>query len=421
MTIRIIKGNIISAPEFGRIRITEHGYLIAADGKIKGIYQDLPQEYEGLAAEDYGDALVMQSFADMHLHGPQYPMIGMNMDMPLLDWLNTYTFPTEARFKDKDYAKEISRKLAAELAANGTTRICMFSSIHREGTLILMEELEKAGITGFVGKVNMDRFGGADYQETTEESVSETIRWLEECHFDHIKPVLTPRFTPCCSDALMEKLGKLAKECSLPIQSHLSENTGEIRWVSELHPDCSQYWETYLKYGMWNERTLMAHCVWSDEREQKAMKDAGVWVVHCAASNENLVSGFAPIRKMLNGGVKVVLGSDIAAGDKLSMFENIASAVRASKARRIMDDWKTDFLTIPEAFYLAASAASAFFGDAPGFAPGNSLHAVVLEDDELPSAKPLSVMERFERCIYRRQANAVRAVYSEGKKIFERE
>ena len=99
METRIIKGNIISAAEFGKLDITEKGYLIAIDGKIKGIYQNLPTEYIGTEIEDYGDALVMQSFADMHLHAPQYPMLGIGMDMPLLDWLNTYTFPTEACFR----------------------------------------------------------------------------------------------------------------------------------------------------------------------------------------------------------------------------------------------------------------------------------------------------------------------------------
>ena len=88
---------------------------------------------------------------------PQYPMLGMGMDLPLLDWLNAYAFPTEARFADTGYAREIYSRLARELIANGTTRVCMFSSLHTDATLILMEELEKAGVTGYVGKVNMDR------------------------------------------------------------------------------------------------------------------------------------------------------------------------------------------------------------------------------------------------------------------------
>lgn len=420
MSITILKGTVISAPALGQLEITEKGYLVAEDGIIRGVYQALPADLEGLAVEDYGDALILQSFADLHLHAPQYPMLGMGMDLPLLQWLDTYTFPTEAKFADPAFARKVYRKLARELAENGTTRVCMFSSLHREATLILMEELEKAGITGFVGKVNMDRNGGADLQETTEESIGETLRWLEECgKFKYVKPIITPRFTPSCTDELMEALGRIAAEQNLPIQSHLSENTGEIAWVGELHPDCAQYWETYAKYGLWNDRTLMAHCVWSDERERKAMKDAGVWVVHCADSNQNIMSGVAPIRVMLNEGLKVTLGSDIAGGDHLSMFDVTAASIRASKARRILDDWNTDFLTVAEGWYLATSAGSEFFGEKPGFTPGNPLHAIVVRDDDLITARELTVQERFERCIYRRQKDAIQAVWSAGRMILE--
>lgn len=419
MSVTILKGSIVSAPALGRLEITENGYLIAEEGKIAGVFPSLPERYAGAPVEDWGDALILQSLADLHLHAPQYPMLGCGMDLPLLDWLNAYTFPTEARFADPGYARTVYRQLARELIENGTTRVCMFSSLHREATLILMEELEKAGVTGYVGKVNMDRNGIPDLQEDTEESKRETLRWLEECqNFRHIKPILTPRFTPSCTDELMEFLGRLAAERDLPIQSHLSENTGEVDWVRELHPDCGQYWETYQKYGLWNSRTLMAHCVWSDERERRAMKEAGVTAVHCADSNQNLCSGVAPVRRMLREGVQVALGSDIAGGDRLSMFSVVAASIRASKARSILDNWETDFLSVAEGWYLGASAGAAFFGEKPGFAPGNALHAIVLDDSALPQPHPMTARERLERCVYRRQKDAIRAVWSEGRKVF---
>ena len=422
MEITILHGNIVSAPELGKLEIVEHGYLVAKNGVIEGVYQHLPDKYIGHEIIGRGNNLILQSFSDMHLHAPQFPMLDMGMDMPLIEWLNTYTFPTEARFADPEHARKTYRQLAYWLKANGTTRVVMFSSLHREGTMILMEELEEAGLTGYVGKVNMDRNGGENYQETTWESVKETLLWLEECEkFKNIKPIITPRFTPCCTNDLMDVLGKLAKEKDLPIQSHLSENLNEIAWVKELHPDCQQYWETYEKYGMWNDRTVMAHCVWSDERERKALKDAGVYVAHCASSNENLISGYAPIRKMLDEGVKVTLGTDIAAGDSLSMFDAAAAAIQASKARRIMDNWETDFLTVADAYYLATSAAAEFFGEKPGFAPGNPLSAIVLRDSELLLPKEMTVLERFERCIYHRQHTAVKSVWSNGKKIYSNE
>ncbi len=412
----ILKGVLVSAPSLGELEIHAPGYLVLEDGVVSEVLDVLPQRYAGVFVEDFGNRLISQSFTDLHLHAPQYPMLGTGLDLPLLDWLNAYAFPTEARFADEDYAREMYCKLASELIRNGTTRVCMFSSLHRKATLILMEELEKAGLTGFVGKVNMDRNGGKNLQETTEESMQETLRWLEECQdFPHIKPVLTPRFTPSCSDELMAFLGKLAVERGLPVQSHLSENTAELELVRQLHPDCAQYWETYAKYGLWTEQTAMAHCVWSDERERAAMRKAGVTAVHCADSNLNLCSGVSPVRALLNEGVKVALGSDVAGGDTLSMFDVVASTIRASKARRILDDWKTDFLTSAEGWYLGTSAGAAFFGAKPGFAIGEPLHALVLDDGALP---PLSTPEeRLSRFITRRQDGAVRAVWSDGRRV----
>ena len=422
MSLTIIKGTILSAPALGQLEAVPGGYLVAVDGAIQGVYPVLPEQYAGAPAEDFGDALILQSFADLHLHAPQYPMRGMGMDLPLLDWLNAYAFPTEARFADPGYAREIYRQLAAELVENGTTRVCMFSSLHTDATLILMGELERAGVTGYVGKVNMDRNSlPGVLEETTEQSMAETLRWLDACQdFRLVKPILTPRFTPSCSNELMAFLGKLAAERDLPVQSHLSENQAEMAWVRQLHPDCQQYWETYAKYGLWNDRTVMAHCVWSDARERAAMKDAGVTVVHCADSNQNLCSGVAPVRVMLRERLKVALGSDVAGGDQLHMFDVVASAIRASKARRILDGWETDFLTVAEGWYLGTSAGAACFGQQPGFAPGNSLHALVLRDSDLPRPHPLTPAERLERAVYLRQKDAIRAVWSAGKKVFSR-
>ncbi|MCR5332487.1 MAG: amidohydrolase family protein [Bacilli bacterium] len=415
----ILKGNIISSPKFGELSIVEHGYLISdVEGKIIGVFSTLPKEYDGKEVKDYGDKLIMQSFSDMHLHAPQYPMLGMGMDLQLIDWLNTYTFPTEANFKDNDLARKIYHRLALELIKNGTTRVAMFSSLHKEATLILMDELEKAGVCGYVGKVNMDRNGGVDLEETTEESIKSTNEWLKECKFTHVKPIITPRFTPSCTNELMEELGKIAKEHDLPIQSHLSENTGEIAWVKELHPDCKEYWETYKKYNLWNDKTLMAHCVHSSLKERTAMKDAGVYVVHCAASNNNLISGVAPIKLMKKEGLRVVLGSDIAGGDQLSMFDVVASTIKASKNRDIMDKWESGFLSVEEAYYLGTSAANSFFNEKEGFAKGNKLHCLVLDDSDLVSVRPLSVKERFERSMYLREKDAIKAVISDGRIVY---
>ena len=415
----VLHGSIVTVPALGKIDAIESGYIVLdGDGVIEGVFETLPERFRTAQISDFGNALIMQSFADMHLHAPQYPMLGMGMDLPLLDWLNTYTFRTESYFRDPEYAREHYAQLADRLVDYGTTRVCMFSSIHTDATLILMEELERRGITGFVGKVNMDRNSADYYIETAEESKRETLRWLDACdRFAKIRPMLTPRFTPSCSNELMEWLGKLANERDLPVQSHLSENTSEIELVRSLHPDCAQYWETYSKYGLWKPGTLMAHCVHSDAREREAIRTHGVTVVHCADSNINICSGVAPIRTMLDEGINVVLGSDIAGGAHLSMLNVIQMSIRASKIKRIESEWQTPFLSVAEGYYLGTTAGALYFGAQPGFRKGDKLHAVVIDDREYPDTDRLTLKERFDRAVYIAEPKDIVAVYGEGKRL----
>ena len=410
----ILRGTILHAPQRGMLETGS--YLILEDGVIQAVADQLPPDCQSLPVEDFGEKLILQSFADVHLHAPQYPMLGMGMDLPLLDWLSTYTFRTEAVFADTDYARRCYRALAKALIRGGTTRVAMFSSLHTDATWILMEELEQAGVTGYVGKVNMDRNGGENYVETTEESWQETLRWLEGCAFPHIKPILTPRFTPSCTDDLMEQLGRLGRERALPVQSHLSENTGEMAWVKELRPDCEQYWETYYKHHLFHSRTIMAHCVHSDQREQQALKDNGVLVAHCPASNWNLCSGTAPVREMLDRGIRVALGSDIAGGDQLFMARCITMAIRASKLRSMSDG--SPFLTAAEGYWLGTTSGHQFFGAGAGFAPGDRLHAMVVDESAFPPpCRSLSPAERLERALYLMEPSSITAVYSDGRRV----
>ena len=421
MEIRVLKGCFVDAPVFGALRVREGSFLVLADGVIQGLWDRLPEEYAACPVTDYGEALVLPAFADLHLHAPQYPMLGMGMDLPLLDWLNTYTFPAEARFADPDYAREVYRKLSRELIACGTTRVCMFSSLHTDATLILMEELEKAGVTGYVGKVNMDRNGGVNLQETTEESIRETERWLERCgDFAHLRPILTPRFTPSCTDELMAWLGRTAAERDLPIQSHLSENDREIEWVRELHPDCGQYWETYAKYGLWNDRTLMAHCVWSDARERAAIRDAGVTVVHCAGLQRQC---------LLRRGAGAGHGGGGAEG----------GPGHGHRRRRPSEHVRRGDLRHPRLQDPPADGPGPprLFDGGGGLVPGHQRRPGLLRggpglcrggEAPRPGAggrpasqpHPLTAQERLERCLYRRQEGAIRVVWSEGRLVLDR-
>ena len=420
--MKLLKGNIIYAPKLGQLEALEHGCMILQDdGTIAEIRQNTPDLFDG-EVFDYGDQLILQSFVDMHLHAPQYPMLGIGMDLPLLEWLQTYTFPTEARFSDPEYARRVYRRLAQELIANGTTRVCMFGTMHTDSTLILMEELERAGVTGYVGKVNMDRNGGENLQETTSGSEQETLRFLEQAaSFRYVRPILTPRFTPSCTDDLMAWLGRVAQKTGLYVQSHLSESKAEIEWVQGLHPECRQYWETYDKYGLWKDHTVMAHCVHSDERERAAIKAAGVVVAHCADSNISLCSGISPVREMLDEGIWVTLGSDIAGGSALPMYRAITTSIQASKVRNFQEKTAPAFLTVPEGYYLGTTSGHRYFGAGDGFAVGDKLHAIVVDDlDFAEPTRALTLPERLERAIYQMTAEQITSVWSEGRNVLKK-
>ena len=410
-----LKGNILEALSPDTLGIHPNSFLVLEDGRVVGIYPALPEDMAEASVIDFGDALILQSFADMHLHGPQYEYMGVGMDRPLLQWLDTYAFPTEAKYADTAYARSMYRTLAQDLIRNGTTQVCMFSSLHTDSTLILMEELEKAGVTGYVGKVNMDRNAPPYLCETTEESEKETLRWLDACRrFTLVKPILTPRFAPSCSSELLAFLGKLKAERDLPVQSHLSENLGEIALVAQLFPDCPQYWEVYDKYGLFDCKTLMAHCVHSDARERAAMALRGVHPVHCASSNNSLMSGISPVADMLREGQALCLGSDVSGGTTLSMLRTMANSICVSKDRGAMQQDFSQAISIEQAYYMATGAGKSCLGLGRGFAEGEKLHALVLDDTGLPKLPNITLRERLLRAVYRLDDRHIRAVYSEG-------
>ncbi len=156
MHTTILKGNIIHTPTPSQFVCLENGYLVAADNKIKGIFKTLPELYQGLPIMDYGDQLIIPGLCDMHLHAPQFVYRGLGLDLQLMDWLDRYAFPTEARFQDLTYAQIYYEAFAETLAKNGTTRAVIFGTIHPEATELLMEILEKKRIAAYVGKINMD-------------------------------------------------------------------------------------------------------------------------------------------------------------------------------------------------------------------------------------------------------------------------
>ena len=372
--------------------------------------------------KDCGDALIVPGMVDLHAHAPQYAFRGLGMDLELLEWLNTHTFPEEAKYSNEVYAKRAYTMYVEELKKSDVTRAVIFATMHVEGTKILMELLEKSGLSAYVGKVNMDRNGGKDLEEkSAEKSLEETKRWLAETdgRFRHVRPILTPRFIPSCTDELMRGLAELQREKKLPVQSHLSENPGEIAWVKELCPNVLNYSEAYEQFGLFGGDcpTIMAHCIWMEEDEIEKMKNNQVYVAHCPQSNMNLSSGIAPVRRFLSEGIPTGLGSDMAAGYSTSIFRAMADAIQCSKMRwRLVDDTQKP-LTVEETFYLGTKGGGAFFGKVGSFEEGYEFDALILDDSNIAHPQELTVRDRLERMIYLSDDRHITEKYVSGRKV----
>ena len=245
--------------------------------------------------------------------------------------------------------------------------------------------------------------------------------WIEEAQkrFCKMRPILTPRFIPTCSDGLMKKLADIQEKYHLPVQSHLSENMGEIEWVRELCPNTGFYGEAYSQFGMFGNKypAIMAHCVHSTEEEMELMAKQNVFIAHCPQSNTNLSSGVAPIRKYLDMGIKMGLGSDVAGGFDLSIFRAMADALQVSKLRWRLLDTDLTPLKVEEAFYLATKGGGQFFGKVGSFEDGFEFDAVVLDDSSLRTMRELNVKERIERLIYLADDRCVVDKYIAGENV----
>ena len=419
--MKLIKGSFIYSIDKDNIEIKENQYLLIRDGKSEEFYKEIPSRLKNIQIEDYGDNIIIPGLIDLHIHAPQYAFRGMGMDMQLLDWLNTYAFKEEGKYRDLEYAKKQYSKFVSDVKNSATTRLSIFATLHKDATIMLMDMLEEAGIKAYVGKVNMDRNSPEFLTEDTLKSKEDTIEWLEDTkdRYKNIKPISTPRFIPSCTDNLMEEIKQINNIYNIPVQSHLSENKSEIEWVAELHPDTKNYAEAYDKYNLFgkNNKTIMAHCVHCPDDELELIKQNNVVVAHCPQSNANLTSGIAPIKNMLSMGINVGLGSDIAAGSSLSIFRAMSDAVQVSKLRESLTGQKNQTLTLTEVFYLGTKGGGKFFGDVGSFEKGYEFDAVVLNDKSFGDNSDFTLKERLERIIYLSDDRNIVAKYVAGNKI----
>ncbi len=418
----VLQGNICYSKTQTELNCVQGGYLVCENGLSLGVFEQLPERYAQLPLFSWGDALILPGLCDMHVHAPQFAFRTLGMDLELLDWLNAYAFPEEQKYASLDYAALAYADFVKHIKHGPNTRACVYATVHRPATQLLMDLLENSGLVTMVGKVNMDRNSASGLQEASaEHSAKTTIEWLQDIsgRYKNTAPILTPRFLPSCSDELMQKLADIQRSYKLPVQSHLSENQGEIEWVKQLCPTAKNYSDAYHNFGLFggDVPTIMAHCIWLSEQEIQLMASQKVLAAHCPQSNMNLSSGIAPVRRLLEAGVPVGLGSDVAGGCHSSLFRAMGDAIQVSKLYWRLIGESAAPLTLAEAFYLATLGGGQFFGRVGSFDEGYELDALVIDDSHLQPPFELTLPERLARVVYLSQSSDIKAKYVRGRNI----
>lgn len=417
---QIYKAHILYTKEKNHFEVLENGYVaVSADGSVLEVGRQMAEDrWQEAEVIDFSDRLLIPAMNDLHVHAPQYRNQGLAMDLELLPWLQNYTFPEEMKYADLGYAERMYRRFVHDLWRFGTMRACVFATIHTESTRLLMRLFEEAGMGALVGKVAMNR----NCPEALCESVEETVKGYESLigveATPLVRPIITPRFIPSCTPEMLHVCGELAAQYQLPVQSHLSENKDEIALVQTLEPRSTCYGDAYNRYGLFGQTpTVMAHCVWTEGEELELMKQNKVTVAHCPTSNFNVASGMAPVRRFLDEGLQVGLGSDISGGHDLNLFRIMVYAIQVSKMH-YQQNHDRPFLTLSEAFWMATKSAGSFFGQVGSFEPGYEFDALVIDDSDL-NHDNYSLLERLERIIYLGDDRQIVHRFCRGKEIAE--
>jgi guanine deaminase len=319
--------------EAASVRYLEDGLLVLENGKIKdfGTYEQLHEKYAAIDAIAYPDKLIMPGFIDTHIHYPQTAMVAAYGEQ-LLEWLSKYTFPTEAKFKDKNYAAEIAIAFLDELLKNGTTTALVFAAVFPESVDAFFEEAERRNLRMIAGKVMMNRNAPDFLLDTAQSSYDETKALIEKWHQKgRLLYAVTPRFAITSTDEQLDLAGKLLAEFpDVYLHTHLSENVNEVQFVAELFPNSKGYLDVYDQAGLVKEKSIFAHGVQLTDQEFKRLSETKSAISFCPTSNLFLGSGLFKLHqaKSSETPVKVGLGTDIGAGTSFSLLQTANEAYK---------------------------------------------------------------------------------------------
>ena len=402
---RAFLANALHAPLRGQIEYLADALIVVnADGTIGSVHRSGSGDWDALAARHraagtlvtlHPDHYLLPGFVDLHVHAPQWPQLGLALDLPLEEWLQKCTFPLEARFSDLAFANAAYESMVDALLANGTTTVLYFASIHLAATRVLADICLRRSQRALIGRVAMDNpdqcpdFYRDASAQTAEADTRELIRYVRSMSGNAglILPVITPRFIPSCTDDLLSRLGSLVQETGCHVQTHCSESDWAHAFVLERYGVTDT--AALERFGLLTRRTILAHGNFIGDADAARIIAKGAGIAHCPLSNVYFSDAVFPLRRMLDRGVHVGLGTDISGGASPSILENARHAVIASRSlesgvdptlsrrERRSPDSRID---APTAFWLATAGGGIALDLKVGlFREGYQFDAVVID------------------------------------------
>ena len=317
------------------VQVLTDGYLKVTNGLVEsvGVETDLtPEEMRECIQVDYRGYIVTPGFIDGHLHYPQTGVIA-SYGTQLLEWLEKYTFPEEAKFSDDAYAEASADFFIRELLRNGTTSGFVFATVHKQSVDAIFNVASTVNMRLASGKVLMDRNCPENLRDTAVSGYEDSQQLIDQWHGkDRLMYAVTPRFAPTSTPAQLEFSSRLFNENSgVYLQSHVAENKAEIEWVADLFPWSDSYLDVYDHYGLLGNRAVYGHCIYLDDNDLKRMSDSGTVAAFCPTSNLFLGSGLFDLVSAREKRVKTVMASDVGGGTSFSMLRTAAEAYKVTQ------------------------------------------------------------------------------------------
>lgn len=361
------------------IEFFEDGLLIIEDGDVleAGPADVLkPGLGEDVKVTPYPGKLIVPGFIDCHVHFPQLDIIASYGEQ-LLDWLNRYAYPAEARFADPDHAREVAAAFVDEMLANGTTTALVFGTVHAHSADAIFEVAAARGMRLIAGKVLMDCNCPEELRDDASSGIADSRALIERWHGKgRLGYAITPRFALTSTPEQLAAAGQLARDYpDVWIHTHLAENMDEVEEIAKLYPERSSYLDVYDHFGLLRERAVFAHCLHMSETDRSSMAQKGGAAAFCPTSNLFLGSGLFDLAAMRAASVRCGLGTDVGGGTSLSLLRT------ASEAYKVLH-LQEHALPAARALFLATlGAAEALYLDdwIGNFVAGKEADFVVLD------------------------------------------